>query len=1271
MRKFYKNVFSVFTLTVAAALVNTTNAQYGCGSAVVLSNGYTASGITTPGTGGAEDWNTNPTGTSINSSYWDDDVYLFEYTATAPTENISMTIFTRNTWTGIGIFDDCSGTTFSNELDATGGSSSSSISLTVSATISAGNTVYIALGQWGTPNDLDFDVTDFTATAITCPDPTSLTASNITGSSADLQWTENGSATSWNIEYGATPFTATGTATVSGVTDGGNGSPYSLTGLSANTTYEYYVQADCGGGDLSSWAGPYSFTTPCGTYTPAYSEDFTTYVPSCWSEQQGTLTSNATLTGTSSNWTNDGFGNNGTTGAARINIYGSSSSNDEWLISPSVDLGTGNNYQLDFDVAFTAFSGTSAATMDADDSLVLVISLDNGATWSKNNILQVWTAGSEPSNTGDHIIKDLSSYSGTVKFGFYATSTVSGVDNNAYIDNFMVDVTPACAAPSSLSVTNLTATSTEFNWTENGSATEWEVVYGATGFTPMASGTSTTNNPEPSGTLAPSTDYEFYVRAICGAGDTSAWVGPYAFSTPCLSASIPWTEDFEGLSSFGTSTFPDCWFKENGTWQTSDNATSTYDANALSGQYFLRNRYGNTNSFIWTAGFDLTAGESYDFTFWWAGDGYSGWGGDVFVNTDQTSTGATQIGGSFVTSGETTSMTYQQELYRFQAPTTGTYYFAIRINSNYTPWDISFDDFGLDVTPPCPDPSNLVATWVDNDSVVVTWTEGYLETDWNIELGLPGFTPGTGSEIYSGTASTDATDTIGGLAQLTDYEVYVQADCGGGDISTWVGPLSFTTTPNCASPTMFTASSINADSVELSWTAGGAETEWAIEYGPSGFTPGMGSGTIVSVSGNATDTITGLGLSQVYDFYLVGLCSPTDSSLWVGPATVTMPLGNDDACDAFQLPVDGIGRTYTNVGSTTQSGEPENYDGGSSTWFYFVTTGNFGTTISLCGSDYDTKLYGFAASDCSDFNTYTELDYNDDYCGVQSQIEVCSSIGDTVRIKVDGYYGATGNFIITVTENYLEAGTGTELSVCSGDTLNLWTQLSGQSDNSGVWQYPNNPTAIISDSLAITANMPPSGNEFFYLIGNSCIVDTAVVTVNPVEPGNSGTAVSPFTSCNSDVYLPDGLEGVVEAGGTWTDDSNTGLLAGPNNNVFVAGSAPAGSYPFTYTVDNGVCPATSTSISVTITDCSGIGEIGNAVSLYPNPNDGDFLITSEESGENKVTITDISGKVIFNQVINLTASHPHNISLKNVEAGMYMVTISNANGNKVLNVIIK
>ena len=52
------------------------------------------------------------------------------------------------------------------------------------------------------------------------------------------------------IEYGVAPYVPTGTPTVSGVTN-----PYNYSGLTANTTYEFYVRADCGGANGTSALG--------------------------------------------------------------------------------------------------------------------------------------------------------------------------------------------------------------------------------------------------------------------------------------------------------------------------------------------------------------------------------------------------------------------------------------------------------------------------------------------------------------------------------------------------------------------------------------------------------------------------------------------------------------------------------------------------------------------------------------------------------------------------------------------------------------------------------------------------------------------------------------------------------------------------------------------------------------------------------------------------------------------------------------------------------
>jgi hypothetical protein len=98
-----------------------------------------------------------------------------------------------------------------------------------------------------------------------CPTPTNQVETNITTSSADLGWTENGSATTWNIEYGPKGFTQ-GSGTTTSVT----ANPYTLSGLSDGTTYDWYVQADCGGGSTRSWCGASDFTTLCNTKVAPY-----------------------------------------------------------------------------------------------------------------------------------------------------------------------------------------------------------------------------------------------------------------------------------------------------------------------------------------------------------------------------------------------------------------------------------------------------------------------------------------------------------------------------------------------------------------------------------------------------------------------------------------------------------------------------------------------------------------------------------------------------------------------------------------------------------------------------------------------------------------------------------------------------------------------------------------------------------------------------------------------------------------------------------------
>ncbi|MCP4440207.1 MAG: T9SS type A sorting domain-containing protein [Aureispira sp.] len=130
----------------------------------------------------------------------------------------------------------------------------------------------------------------------------------------------------------------------------------------------------------------------------------------------------------------------------------------------------------------------------------------------------------------------------------------NGGTDYAGIDNFSIMSTggPACQDPTSLAANNLTTTTADLSWTAGNVSPDTTVIsIGATGFTAgagliddMFSGSSYMATG-----LTASTAYEYYVREVCAPGDTSAWVGPFAFSTSAPPSMFPASQDFESMPS--------------------------------------------------------------------------------------------------------------------------------------------------------------------------------------------------------------------------------------------------------------------------------------------------------------------------------------------------------------------------------------------------------------------------------------------------------------------------------------------------------------------------------------------------------------------------------------------------------------------------------------------------------------------------------------------------------------------------------------------------
>lgn len=404
---------------------------------------------------------------------------------------------------------------------------------TIDLSAYSGQTISVtfrATGAGTFEGDIAIDNVSFTELP-TCPQPNMLTVANITDTTADLGWTENGTATVWDVEVvditaGGTP---TGTPTATGVSN-----PYTVMSLTPNNAYEFYVRASCGG-DVSTWVGPLAFSTVCSTFTAPYTEDFENagVVPDCWTLAGGDDW-DFNLTGPNH------VGNAGTiTGSTTSGNYyavvddSGLTSNVSVLESPFVDLTPLTTPALTF-FEISDNEGNANAT--------LTVEVWDGAAWN--------TVGTYNTNTAGWELKTINL--STLTFTGPAQARFSVADSGSFYDDIAIDDVsfvelPACPQPSMLTVANITATTADLGWTENGTATVWdiEVVDITAGGTPTGTPTATgVSNPFIATGLNPQNDYAFYVRAVCG-GDLSSFSGPNNFRTLCAPiTSYPSATDF-------------------------------------------------------------------------------------------------------------------------------------------------------------------------------------------------------------------------------------------------------------------------------------------------------------------------------------------------------------------------------------------------------------------------------------------------------------------------------------------------------------------------------------------------------------------------------------------------------------------------------------------------------------------------------------------------------------------------------------------------------
>jgi len=397
-------------------------------------------------------------------------------------------------------------------------------------------TKYVAI-KYTANNQYKLWIDDFCVSEVEAyPKPTAFIATGYTSTSATFSWTNGKDETAWQIAYSTTQGFDAGSVTPVDVTT----KPYTLTGLTAETTYYARIRADYGSGNYSKWSDEISFKPSAATNTTV----------------------------------NDGSGSNG-----YVPFYGSYADTDGTMsqfITPSSSLTAIQNRQI----TKLTFYGT--ASLDFGTAKFKVYMKETDATSFANTTFD-WTGMDEVTNASvstdseGKLVIDLESpfdYSdGNLMIGFKISATGSwksaswtGVSSGSAIYSYNGDSNSAAFLPK-MTITSLpqssapkkpknfddsatTTTTAMLGWTNGGDETAWQIAYSTdTDFNPDTEGTKVAAdaNPFTLTELTAGTTYYAYVRAD-KSGDYSGWSNKADFTTL---AAIPVIELSATSHNFG------------------------------------------------------------------------------------------------------------------------------------------------------------------------------------------------------------------------------------------------------------------------------------------------------------------------------------------------------------------------------------------------------------------------------------------------------------------------------------------------------------------------------------------------------------------------------------------------------------------------------------------------------------------------------------------------------------------------------------------------
>ena len=611
----------------------------------------------------------------------------------------------------------------------------------------------------------------------TCPKPKNLTATNITASSATLQWTPQGEETEWSVQYRVANTNA------SWIDKGTVNSPTcELDNLSSYTDYEFRVRPECTEG--ANWTGAATFRTLWTMVTLDVDHPYSTGFDSdvCdWYFINGTQTNkwswgSATQNGgTKSLYVSNDYGTS--------NQYNTTSTSVSYAIKPfhlnagyhavSFDWKNYGEHNCDYlrvalaPATTTLSAGTTPMSYFYSNVPSGWIALDGGDQLYGNNAWQSQSLEFNLSTGGDYMLVLAWSNDGS-----------SGNQPPAAIDNVSFSYV-TCPKPKNLSLVWANVDRATFMWTKVGSATTWNMQYKQAGAAVWTDVEATINdNYYTLKNLEPNTDYQVRIQSGCG----SNWTEPVSFRTLCEPTAITtFSERFSSLNSLNP--IPECWSLD-GTL-TDENRQWRYTSSGHNGNGVYCIAYSNISddyTVLKTPIMNLPAGEPMQLSFWYKND--NGADFSIYISTDRGRNYTTALATSLPTTNGWTEKAIiipdqyigVEDVVLVFKVTTGTSYKYIYL-----------DDVVVGPVTTCPKPQDLHVTALTENTATLAWTNGGTEDVWEIAYSTdPEFSPD-----FQGTHVTATTNpfTLTSLQSGVTYYAYVRAKCSAEDQSRWCNDI--------------------------------------------------------------------------------------------------------------------------------------------------------------------------------------------------------------------------------------------------------------------------------------------------------------------------------------------------------------------------------------------------------------------------------------------------------------------------------------------------